>query len=186
VTSPPFYGLRDFNVPPSVWGGDPAHRHDFACERIATEVGRGNWAQGTNGRGELQPGGVDAKREPIPSTAERGFCRCGAWQGVLGLEPTIELYVDHIVEICREVRRVLRPDGTLWLNLGDAHATTVNGRSAAATKLFGRDDRTFRDKPIVTKGGTLKPKDLCLMPARVAIALQADGWFVRSDMSGSP
>jgi DNA modification methylase len=183
VTSPPFYGLRDFNLPPSVWGGDSECRHDFACEVIDTEIGKGNWSQGVNGRGELQPGGVDAKREPIRSVAERGFCRrCGAWRGCLGLEPTIELYVEHLVDIFREVKRVLRKDGTLWLNLGDAMASTVNGRSAAATKSLGRDDRTFRDKPVATRGGTLKPKDLCLMPARVAIALQADGWFVRSDI----
>jgi hypothetical protein len=82
VTSPPYFGLRDFGVPPSIWGGDPNCRHEFQCERLDTEVGRGNWSQGTNGRGEIQPGSVDAKREPLRAVSERGFCsRCGAWSG---------------------------------------------------------------------------------------------------------
>ena len=182
VTSPPYWGLRDFGIPPSVWGGDPDCQHDFHCERVATEIGRGNWAQGMNGRGEVQPGGADAKREPIRAVALRGFCRCGAWRGTLGLEPDASMYVDHMVEVMREVRRVLRRDGTVWLNLGDGHAASVNGRSAAATKMLGRDDRTFRDKPIATTGFGLKPKDLCMMPARVAIALQGDGWWIRSEI----
>ena len=83
------------------------------------------------------------------------FCgECGAWLGALGLEPTVNLYVAHIVEIFREVWRVLRKDGTCWINLGDSYA--------------GRRD------------GKLKPKDLVGMPWRVAFALQDDGWWLRS------
>lgn len=87
VTSPPYFGLRDYGLEPVVWGGDPACVHDWDQEIVATEIGRGNWSQGMNGRGEVQPGGVDAKREPIRGTAMNGFCRhCGAWLGSLGLE----------------------------------------------------------------------------------------------------
>src|SRR6516225_11827478 len=53
---------------------------------------------------------------------EDAFCHCGAWRGELGLEPTLDLYLDHMVEIMREVRRVMRKDGTCWLNLGDMFA----------------------------------------------------------------
>jgi DNA modification methylase len=87
-----------------------------------------------------------------------------------------------MVEVFREVRRVLRKDGTLWLNLGDSYAASVNGRSAADTKAVGNDDRTFRDKPFSTIGNGLKPKDLCGIPWRVAFALQADGWWLRQDI----
>jgi DNA modification methylase len=87
-----------------------------------------------------------------------------------------------MVAVFRECRRVLRDDGTLWLNLGDSYASGVNGRSAADTKAMGNDDRTFRDKPFSTVGNGLKPKDLCMIPARVALALQADGWWLRSDI----
>ena len=87
--------------------------------------------------------------------APSAFCgECGAWKGALGLGPTLELYVEHIVEIFREVWRVLRKDGTCWINLGDSYS--------------GRRD------------GKLKSKDLVGMPWRVAFALQDDGWWLRS------
>nr|WP_314437590.1 site-specific DNA-methyltransferase [uncultured Brevundimonas sp.] len=101
--------------------------------------------------------------------------------GQLGLEATLGEHLDAMVEVFRECRRVLKATGTLWLNYGDCYATTPNGRSAAATKAAGEDDRTFRDKPFSTVGGTLKPKDLCMIPNRLAIALQDDGWWVRSE-----
>lgn len=103
-------------------------------------------------------------------------------EGQIGLEPTLAQHLEVMVAVFREVRRVLKPSGTLWLNYGDCYATTPNGRSAAETKAVGNDDRTFRDKPFSTVGGTLKPKDLCMIPNRLAIALQDDGWWVRSEI----
>ena len=115
----------------------------------------------------------------------------------LGLEPTLGEHLTVLVDEFRAVRRVLRKDGTVWLNYGDCYATSPNGRSAAATKAAGNDDRTFRDKPFSTigpicapkpgdenraAGGTLKPKDLCMVSNRLAIALQDDGWWVRSEI----
>lgn len=108
-------------------------------------------------------------------------------EGQLGLEATLGEHIEKMVAVFREVRRVLRPDASVWLNYGDCYATTPNGRSAAATKAAGKDDRTFRDKPFSTVGGVLKPKDLCLAPYRLAIALQEDGWWVRSKVTwGKP
>ena len=102
--------------------------------------------------------------------------------GQIGLEETPDQYIEKLVAIFREVRRVLRSDGTCWVNMGDSYASSVNGRSAADTKAVGNDDRTFRDKPFSTVGNGYKPKDLMMMPARVALALQADGWYLRSDI----
>ncbi len=101
--------------------------------------------------------------------------------GQLGLEKTPEEYVAKMVEIFREVRRVLRKDGTLWLNLGDSYWGGGNGPAGN----FGVSDET---RPNNSKGKTypkhdaLKPKDLCGIPWRVAFALQADGWWLRSDI----
>lgn len=102
--------------------------------------------------------------------------------GQIGLERTLGEHIAVMVEVFELVRRVLKPSGTLWINYGDCYATTPNGRSAAATKAAGGDDRTFRDKPFSTIGGVLKPKDLCMVPNRLAIALQEAGWWVRSEI----
>jgi DNA modification methylase len=102
--------------------------------------------------------------------------------GQLGMEPTYQEHVAAMVAVFREVRRVLKKDGTLWMNYGDTYASSVNGRSAADTKIAGIDDRTFRDKPFSTVQGVLKPKDLCGIPWRVAFALQEDGWWLRQDI----
>jgi DNA modification methylase len=176
--------LRDYGLPPTVWGGAEGCAHAWAEETVPTEVGLGNWAQGVNGRGEVQPGGVEAKREPIRATAIRGVCtHCGAWRGSLGLEPTPEAYVAHLVEVCRAVRRVLRSDGTCWVNLGDAYSGGKTGRTDGDSLPRPKGGHYVvdhgRQRP-VTEG--LKPKDLVGIPWRVAFALQADGWYLRSEI----
>jgi DNA modification methylase len=102
--------------------------------------------------------------------------------GQIGLEPTLAEHLAVMVAVFEEVRRVLMPTGTCWVNYGDCYATTPNGRSAADTKASGNDDRTFRDKPFSTIGGNIKSKDLCMIPNRLAIALQDAGWWVRSEI----
>lgn len=104
------------------------------------------------------------------------------FEGQLGLEPTLAGHLEAMVSVFEEVRRVLKPTGTLWLNYGDCYASTPNGRSAKDTKAAGKDDRTFRDKPFSTVQGVLKAKDLCMIPNRLAIALQEAGWWVRSEI----
>lgn len=104
-------------------------------------------------------------------------------EGQIGLEPSLGEHLAKMVEVMEECRRVLHPAGTCWVNYGDCYATTPNGRSAEATKAAATDDRTYRDKPFSTIGGVLKPKDLCMLPARLAIAMQEAGWWVRSDIT---
>lgn len=102
-------------------------------------------------------------------------------EGQLGLEPTPDEFVSAMVEVFREVRRVLRDDGTLWLNLGDSYANdgkwggSTGGKHASA--LHGNSGIGRR---LLTTG--LKPKDLIGIPWRVAFALQADGWYLRQDI----
>jgi DNA modification methylase len=98
----------------------------------------------------------------------------------IGLESTPEEYVAHMVAVFREVRRVLRDDGTLWLNLGDSYAAANSSGPQGASG--DRNGRTFTATTIPKTGHNLKPKDLVGIPWRVAFALQADGWYLRQDI----
>lgn len=101
--------------------------------------------------------------------------------GQIGLEKTLELYTEKMVEVFREVRRVLRNDGTLWLNLGDSYSGSYRGNNDTKTDNKGnKSSRNVNKKSVVPEG--LKEKDLCGVPWRVAFALQADGWYLRSDI----
>ncbi|HSR77583.1 MAG TPA: site-specific DNA-methyltransferase [Xanthobacteraceae bacterium] len=182
VTSPPYYGLRSYGTEPQVWGGDPACEHVWEPNRIV--LGDHNWRSA-----EWKTGGLpDVELKDTARLASQGgFCRCGAWRGDLGLEPTVELYLAHMVEVFAEVKRVLRKDGTLWLNIGDSYATASG---AGQAKPRDRDlpnapaGWSNRNAPTVirTVGGTAKPKDLLMIPAQLALALRADGWWLRSEI----
>jgi hypothetical protein len=101
--------------------------------------------------------------------------------GQLGLEPTPEEYVANMVAVFREVRRVLRADGTLWLNLGDSYFGTGKGPTHPTGLHAGGNGGSFPVAGVYTHD-TLKGKDLVGIPWRVAFALQADGWYLRSDI----
>ena len=107
--------------------------------------------------------------------------------GQIGLESTPEAYVARMVEVFREVRRVLRDDGTCWVNLGDSYAATTkqtgrndNGQRASAPASWNCRYEYERTK--IRTSGSLKPKDLVGIPWRVAFALQSDGWWLRQDI----
>jgi len=107
--------------------------------------------------------------------------------GQIGLEQTPEDYVNELVEVFREVRRVLSDDGTLWLNLGDSYAGSGKGANADGSVTATGKQATHKGTTIGTfakgfVGEGVKPKDLMGIPWRVAFALQADGWYLRSDI----
>ena len=144
VTSPPYWGLRDYGTEPAPW---PAVSY-----------------------------------EPMPGLAH--MVEVPAGHASLGLEPTIAEFLGHMVAVFREVRRVLRDDGTCWVNMGDSYnAAGRVGQGAREgykqgtnrASAAGADSR----RPSVS---TLKPKDLIGQPWRLAFALQADGWWLRQDI----
>lgn len=102
--------------------------------------------------------------------------------GQIGLEASPDAYIAEMVAVFREVRRVLRDDGTLWLNLGDSYAR--GGRGGGMEGDRGDKQRSNQGALLGPKKAPdgFKPKDLMMMPARVALALQADGWWLRSDI----
>lgn len=145
VTSPPYYGLRDYGLPPFDWQA--------------------------------------VEYAPMPGLSP---VRVEAWRGCLGLEPDPFMYVGHLVAIFRALRRALRSDGTAWVNLGDSYAgnNSSNGegeeRSLKTEKFHGGKAHLEQRRVIAETG--LKPKNLIAIPWRAALALQADGWWLRSDV----
>jgi len=165
-----------------VWGGDPACEHEWGeLLPVAGKVTHGLGAS-------TLTGGHDswANRN---GASQGSFCpRCGAWRGCLGLEPTPELYVQHLVEIFREVWRVLRDDGTLWLVIGDSYVANSQGQAHGQSFGKERQNDPGRSGGVIYQPNAearhhgLKPKDLVGIPWRAAFALQADGWYLRSDI----
>jgi DNA modification methylase len=167
--------------------------HEWISERKRPEhPDRSSGGKDFNGSGvfvdNIPRGTQEAKNHRGASFSYGATCtKCGAWKGSFGLEPTPELYVAHAVEIFREVRRVLRDDGTLWLNLGDSYANYGSGGNGATGGL----DKSTLASPMPPINTTpvkkslpknLKPKDLVGIPWMIAFALRADGWYLRSDI----
>ena len=164
VTSPPYWGLRDYGLPPLVWGGDEGCEHEWGEESYQRRANDGGKTEK-----QLSNAGANSRDEPI----HHAFCACGAWRGSLGLEPTIDLYVAHMVDVFREVKRVLRDDGTVWLNLGDSYAANRGSGSKSVGEKQATNVGALLETLRVPLG--LKEKDLCGIPWRIAFALQADG-----------
>ena len=180
VTSPPYWGLRKYaGAQDIVWGGN-GHAHEWTHHKRFWD---NRHASVTAATGEAAVKGEtrDYRSEGIQSD----FCECGAWRGGYGLEPTIEMYIAHTVEILREIRRVLRPDGVVFWNIGDSYASHRDSkvvpdslRAGDGTAVSAGMAQNRNGKALAAQG--IKHKDLCLIPERVAIAAQADGWWIRS------
>jgi DNA modification methylase len=149
----------------SVWGGVPECEHEWST---STRTGGGK----SNGKERWNHTGHGEHGHASSLTNVCGIC--GAWRGAYGLEPTLELYIQHTIEILRECRRVLRKDGICFFNLGDSYAANRSYQVPDNKHVDVGNNHGMRVSP------GLKPKDLCLIPQRVAIAAQADGWWVRS------
>jgi DNA modification methylase len=176
VTSPPYFGLRNYGTEDIVWGGDKDCQHKWG------NVGPQHHP------GQVPDNKAVHKENAIGQTKGSGqFCTiCGAWKGSLGLEPTIELYIEHLVEIFREVKRILRKDSTFWLNISDSYAGSGKAGSNPEYQKrhtqFGQKERKERlGQPMAVPEG-LKAKDLMGIPWKLAFALQNDGWWLRQDI----
>jgi DNA modification methylase len=175
VTSPPYYGLRDYGTAEWV-GGDPDCDH-LSGVRFSDMSGIGDTTRDS------------VKAENIgKGTPYKDICaKCGATRvdAQLGLEATPEAYVADLVAVFREVKRCLRDDGTVWLNLGDSYATHNSGGKGHKHNFRDADvaerEGISQKKPSAVGMG-MKEKDLIGIPWMVAFALRADGWYLRSDI----
>jgi len=183
-TSPPYWALRDYgDSVQSVWDGDSSCQHEWG-EKINKKVST-NFNEGFNERCG-QSAGQRKQEEAKPKDICQGnFCvKCGAWRGQLGLEPTFQLYIKHLCDIFDEVKRVLKPEGNCWVNLGDTYGTVSGGSKQLTTgnkKQYGQinhDNRfgTMQEKP--------KKMHKCLVqiPSRFAIEMTNRGWILRNEI----
>lgn len=208
ASSPPYYGLRLYEADPIVIGGDPLCKHEWTAANFRKSSD--NFNQGFNERWGNSAGQKKQEKHSYGKISLGQSCiHCGAWQGHLGNEPLHDClawarneppcnlcFVCHIRMVAAEIWRVLHPSGTFWLNLGDSYVGG-KGKSGhqAADKQKERHQKgnSFnpehgnvgghgKTRPTDGKLPGLKPKDLIGIPWRVALALQADGWYLRSDI----
>ena len=183
-TSPPFYGLRDYGT--GRWeGGHPD------CDHVQT-------IQRPSGKSTLQDHGDDGRSpqlDALPGIPYRDTCgKCGATRvdQQIGLENSPDEWVERLVGVFRELRRVLRSDGQLWVEVGDSYASSPPGNRGDFSKsgLHGIEGAKYaarvteaqQSKRDSSRLPGVKPKDLIGAPWLLAFALRADGWYLRSEI----
>jgi DNA modification methylase len=174
ITSPPYWGLRSYKTPVCIWDGNPT------CEHEWSNIIEKSHGGGTNGIV------YNNKDERIHFTAESSTCaKCGAWRGELGHEITPESYISHLIQIFDEVKRILKPDGSLYVNIGD----TYYGSGGSVwhtpdTKNLGR--KTFECGAYPTasvsqkKHEFLQPKSQTCIPEMFVLEMIKHGWIKRN------
>lgn len=172
-TSPPYFGLRDYGT--ATWvGGDPNCNH-FRDNKIPEHQKSGH---------------VHMIGHAVGDAIYSDVCKkCGAKRvdAQIGVEATIEEYIDSLVSVFDACKRVLRKDGTLWVNLGDTYSrgsrkTVAKQGGLCASKSDADKYEFFSTAANLGDHETIKPKDLIGIPWRVALALQAAGWYLRNDI----
>ncbi len=176
VSSPPYFGLRDYGT--ATWEGG-----DDSCDHKKPSQPRNGRPLGTF------HGGTDDGNAARDAVFKDVCGKCGAARidRQMGLEATPDEFVAGMVAVFAEVRRVLRDDGTLWLNIGDSYASIAGGYSETgsrgASAVIGAKTQSAVRKGACRKPPEgLKPKDLIGIPWMLAFALRADGWYLRQDI----
>jgi len=175
VTSPPYYGLRDYGT--GKWiGGDPNCPHKRLSKYSAKTI---------PGHAQIELAGN------VGDAIYKSVCPlCGAVREdkQIGLEETPEAYIQKLVLVFREVRRVLKDDGTLWVNIGDSYAGSGKGRNSDGSANVDESSKQATSKGTIdgflfkSSDGQAKPKDLIGIPWMLAFALRDDGWYLRQDI----
>lgn len=158
ITSPPYWGLRDYGLQDVVFGDNPNCKHQWK-EHVKRPLG-GKGSKGAN---------VGAKKNDFANMRDHDvisyFCElCSAWRGQLGQEPHHQMYINHLVEIFNESKRILKDSGSIWVNLGDTY---------------------LGQKPFYVDGiqeSQIKKKSLVGIPDRFKIAMIDDGWICRNEV----
>ncbi len=186
LTSPPYWGLRNYGDDvKEIWGGDEDCEHQWGS-KLSAPKGEHHHGQGSSTlRGGNVSPGENWNKETSGKKLSSQFCRlCNAWHGQLGLEPTFQLYLDHMMVVCAEVRRVLKKTGSFWLNMGDTYGgswqnfgSREGGQRPKTTLSFERKDNPQFYPP------TARATSKCLLgiPWRLVLRLiDEQGWILRN------
>jgi len=170
ITSPPYFGLRDNKIEPSIWDGDPECEHYFDNERII-KINKSHIA---NEGGKIFHGGKITPEDLVGKETSQGqFCsKCGAWKGSLGLEPDFNLYIKHLCDIYDLVWKVLKKTGTCWVNLGDTYNSSGTKNTSHKESV-----NNLQNKKLLK---TIHAKCLLMLPQRFAIEMINRGWILRN------
>ncbi|GAH75797.1 unnamed protein product, partial [marine sediment metagenome] len=179
MTSPPYWGLRDYGIE-QIFGGDKDCEHEWGFSPVEHDNlrYRGHNANvGSNKNPEIHKG---------KERSGGSFCqKCGAWKGQLGLEPTPEMYIEHLTQIFNEAKRVLKKEGTLWLNMGDTYGGGQAHSDWNVREDYPEEKKTggYHSKLSKEKWDSglrkLMPKCLMMIPERLAWSLIQNGWILR-------
>ena len=167
ICSPPYWGKREYPEADTIWGGSESCNHEWTDELIVR-------VRGVAGVGNT---GNHSKVIPGQGTHQRygKFCKkCGAWYGQLGLEPTVEMYVDHLIQIFREVKRVLKPTGNVFVVIDDTYA-------GSGWSVRNNDPQNPARSGKIFSGMFIQRaprKSLCLVPELFAIRMVYDLGFI--------
>lgn len=173
ITSPPYWGLRNYGDIDEIWDGDPKCDHEFSKPQKAFN--------------SSQPTKWNTSAPEIWNGGSSKTCiKCGAWQGSLGLEPDYNLYIEHLCQIFDQVKRVLKPEGSLWVNIGDTYSgAPISGKQGGYQKerelngnKGGRDCAEISNvkKPKID----IQEKSLVGIPFRFAIEMINRNWILRN------
>lgn len=179
VTSPPYWGLRDYKTEPLIWDGIDGCEHEWGSEMFKISQPRPDFSHNVR----LMTRGTQKSSQATEMKASYGmFCqKCGAWRGQLGLEPDPNLYIKHLTDIFDQVKRVLKPSGTCWVNLGDSYSGSggdhreggKNDAGFQSNKIYGVQPKHLSDVP-----------DKCLVqiPSRFGLEMVNRGWILRNEI----
>jgi len=184
--------LRDYGIEPQIWGGDENCEHQWGDD-IKSISEQWKHSAEHNRVGDYDNPRQEGCLEKIES--KTNFCqKCNAWRGCLGLEPHPNLYIEHLMMIFKEIRRVLKKSGSFYLNMGDSYFCGKGKSSFESEEHLQKriNDKTTMqqqhqglkfDRPTdICKqdGNWLQPKQLLGIPERIMIAMQEDGWILRN------
>lgn len=179
ITSPPYYGLRSYNTNPVIWDNHSGCDHEWE-QFVRKGITGGTKSSKVQIKGE--------ENFQIVKDSVQGYCsKCNAWAGELGSEPTFQLYIQHLLEIFDEVKRVLKPTGSCWVNLGDSYSGSCQGAGGDRSGVKQGTNRgtlytSSKEFKSLTANTSVQKKSLMGIPDRFKICMIDRDWICRNEI----